>query len=85
MKIEARGDWMVVEVRSKERRSDSGLFLPEKSMPEDEGIVVSVGEDVKRAKVGERICFIQCRSTQKGGDFVHMVRDEHVVAVVHED
>jgi len=81
--LEPRADWIVVKHHSTERVSASGLVLPTTSMPEDEGIVVAVGPDVKRCKVGERIVFSQCRSSQKGGEHQYMVRDEHVLAVVH--
>lgn len=85
MKLVAAGDWMVVVTKRIERKTDGGLIMPEATFAEDEGVVESVGPDVKRAKVGDRIVFIQCRS-KHGHNYEHryIVRDEHVVATIQD-
>lgn len=82
-KLVPKGDWMVVTTRRVERSSVGGIVLPSVTMAEDEGVVEAVGPDVKRAKVGERICFIKCRSKQDGhGDHRYMVQDADVICEV---
>jgi co-chaperonin GroES (HSP10) len=82
IKLEPCGDWILVKTTSVERTSASGLVLPAVSMPEDEGVVVAVGPEVKRCVAGERICFGKARSTQKGGEHHYLVKDEDVIAKV---
>lgn len=84
IRIEPVADWLQIKTKCFERISSGGLVLPATSMPEDEGVVLAVGPDVKRCKVGDRVVFTRCRSSQKGGEHCYLAMDSDIVAIVHE-
>lgn len=84
-RIEPKGDWIVGVCRTKETTSLGGIVLPAVADHQDEVVVLAVGPDVKRAKVGDVLIFEQGRTTRKGGQEVWLIEDEHVIAALVDE
>ena len=80
-----KGEWIVGVCRTKETTSLGGIVLPAVADSQDEVVVLSVGPDVKRAKVGDVVIFEQGRTTRKTGQEVWLIEDCHVIASLEDE
>jgi co-chaperonin GroES (HSP10) len=83
-KIVPKADWLVGSQRLKETTSQGGLIIPASAERQDEVVVIAVGPDVKRVKVGDVIIFGHGRSTNKEGDEVWLIQDEQILATIED-
>lgn len=75
------GDRVLVKVKNKEIKTESGLLVAQTNpvLPID-GIVVAIGDDPKiECKVGDRVCFDKFAGVE-----VRLNGDDHIVMFTHE-
>lgn len=82
-RIAPQAGWIVGKERTKrETQTAAGLWVPEKADSQDEVVVIATGPEVKRCKVGDVVIFVQGRTSNKTGEQVWLIQDEHIIATV---
>ncbi len=86
VKIQPLADYVVAQAEEAEKKTASGLYLPEKSAEKPKTAkIVAVGKDVDGIKVGDRILYKNeyeaTRYTADDNDYV-IVSKKNIVATV---
>jgi chaperonin GroES len=84
-KIQPLADYVVAVAEEAERKTASGLYLPEKAQEKPKvAKVLAVGKEVKQVKIGDRIIYKSYSTTdvKVGADEYILVKEEDVLATV---
>lgn len=85
VKIQPLADYVVAQAEEAEKKTASGLYLPEKSTEKPKTAkVVAVGAEVKQVKVGDRILYKSYSTTDvkvEAEEYI-LVKEEDVLATV---
>ena len=90
-KIEAIADYVIF--KQEITKNDAGILLPDSAKDLDlcRNIVVSVGEDVNRVKVGDEIILLQKTASKlhfperKVEENLLIVKEENIIALMKEE
>lgn len=85
VKIEPLADYVVAQHEEAPNKTASGLYLPEQAQEKPKlAKVLSIGKEVKRVKVGDKIIYKSYSTTEvklDRDDYI-LVKDEDILAVV---
>lgn len=83
--LQPLGDNIIAQIEEAEKKTASGLYLPDKSTEKPKiAVVLSVGKDVKQVKVKDRIVYKSYSTTdiKVGSEEFVIVKEEDVLATV---
>ncbi len=83
--LQPLGDNIIAQIEEAEKKTASGLYLPDKSTEKPKiAVVLSVGKDVKQVKVKDRIVYKSYSTTdiKVGSEEFVVVKEEDVLATV---
>jgi chaperonin GroES len=85
VKIQPLADYVVAQAEEAEKKTASGLYLPEKAAEKPKvAKVLAVGKEVKQVKVGDRILYKSYSTTDvkvEAEEYI-LVKEEDVLATV---